>query len=406
MLKPVFPASEYEARISRLQDRLSALGLGGAIFTSEANVNYFAGYHSFAPWSTFCRSVFACIPTVGAPALLVHAFPLADARRDCWFDDVRGYEDLTYAPVGMVAAIAAELGMTDAGVGMELGAEHRIGLTGNEFDDVRNALQPTPIVDVGDIVWDLRMIKSEAEIALLVESGRIAAAAFEATYSQLRIGMTELDVAAALGQTIAAEGGRVGFFVVTSGPGSYDRTAGHPRDRALEDGDMLWVDLGVVHGGYWTDHCRAAVIGRASDEQRDRWNAVRELTEAAVQRCLPGRTPVDIVDGLEADAAARGLHFTFAAGRSGHGIGLMSTEPPHIARYDNTVFREGMAITIEPGWVDQRLGTFVAEENLIIRAGSPQLLTVTPRELVEVGGIRSRRLRQQGGIDVPKSSSR
>ncbi len=385
MLSPGFPAAEYEARVSRFQTRLADRGLGGAILTSEANFNYFTGYHSFAPWSTFCRSVFAFIPAVGAPALLVHAFPESDARRDCWFDDVRSYDDLTYAPVAQVAAIAAELGITGAsGVGMELGAEHRIGLTGNEFDDVRKALQPSPIVDVGDILWDLRLIKSEAEIALLVESGRIAAVAFEETCADLRIGMTELDVAAALGQKIAAEGGRVGFFVVTSGPGSYDRTAGHPRDRALESGDMLWVDLGVVHGGYWTDHCRAAVIGRASDGQRDNWNAVRDLTWSAVQRCVPGRTPPDIVDGLEADAAERGLRFSFAAGRAGHGIGLMSTEPPHIARYDTTVLQEGMAITIEPGWVDQQLGTFVAEENLIIRAGAPQLLTVTRRELVEI----------------------
>lgn len=384
MLKPGFRAAEYEARVSRFQTRLSDRGLGGAILTSEANFSYFTGYHSFAPWSTYCRSVFAFIPTVGAPVLLVHAFPHADARRDCWFDDVRSYDDLSFAPVAQVASIAAELGITDARVGMELGAEHRIGLTGNEFDEVRHALLPSPITDVGDILWDLRLIKSEAEIALLVESGRIAAVAFEETYANLRIGMTELDVAAALGQRIAAEGGRVGFLVVTSGAGSYDRTAGHPRDRALEPGDMLWVDLGVIHGGYWTDHCRAAVIGRASDGQRDNWDAVRDLTWSAVQRCLPGQTPPDIVAGLEADAAQRGLHFTFAAGRAGHGIGLMSTEPPHIARYDTTVLQEGMAITIEPGWVDQQLGTFVAEENLVIRAGAPQLLTVTQRELVEI----------------------
>ncbi|MEP7020969.1 MAG: Xaa-Pro peptidase family protein [Pseudonocardiales bacterium] len=384
MLRPGFPAAEYEARVSRFQTRLSDRGLGGAILTSEANFSYFTGYHSFAPGSTYCRSVFAFIPTVGAPVLLVHAFPEADARRDCWFDDVRSYDDLSFAPVAQVASIAAALGIRDAGVGMELGAEHRIGLTGNEFDEVRHALRPSPITDVGDILWDLRLIKSEAEIALLVESGRIAAVAFEETYANLRIGMTELDVAAALGQKIAAEGGRVGFFVVTSGAGSYDRTAGHPRDRALEPGDMLWVDLGVVHGGYWTDHCRAAVIGRASDGQRDSWNAIRDVTWSAVQRCLPGQTPPDIVAGLEADAAERGLHFTFAAGRAGHGIGLMSTEPPHIARYDTTVLREGMAITIEPGWVDQQLGTFVAEENLVIRSGAPQLLTVTQRELVEI----------------------
>ena len=56
-----------------------------------------------------------------------------------------------------------------------------------------------------------------------------------------------------------------------------------PRDRALEAGDMLWVDLGVVYGGYWTDHCRAAVLGPASAGQRDNWDAMRQLTWSAVE---------------------------------------------------------------------------------------------------------------------------
>ena len=43
-----------------------------------------------------------------------------------------------------------------------------------------------------------------------------------------------------------------------------------------------------------------------------------------------------------------------------------------------------MAITIEPGWTDQELGTFVAEENLIVRADGLDMLTTTPRELIEV----------------------
>jgi Xaa-Pro aminopeptidase len=385
MLKPPFPTEEYESRMRRFQAGLVERGLGGAILTSEANYNYLTAYHHFAPWTTHCRSVFAIVPADGEPVLLLHAFPAADARRDCWFEDVRGYDSLTYAPIDQVVSIVGELGMTGEPIGMELGTEHRIGLTAIELDDLRGALAPSQVVDVGDLLWSLRLIKSDAEIDMLVESGRIAAAAFEHCFTHTGKGMSELDVASLLGQKILAEGGRVGFFIMTSGPGSYERTAGHPRDRALEAGDMLWVDLGVVYGGYWTDHCRAAVVGPASTGQRDNWDAVRDLTWGAVEACQPGRTPPEIVSGLNDAAAARGMHFTFAAGRVGHGIGLMSTEPPHIAPYDHTTFLERMTFTIEPGWIDQQLGTFVSEENLVVREGGPQLLTVTPRELVELG---------------------
>ena len=79
-----------------------------------------------------------------------------------------------------------------------------------------------------------------------------------------------------------------------------------------------------------------------------------------------------------------GLEFSFAAGRSGHGLGLMSTEPPHIAAYDATPLAAGMTFTMEPGWVDQSLGVFVAEENVVVGADGCQPLTVTPPDLIEI----------------------
>lgn len=384
MIHPGFSRSEYEGRLGAFQRALGERELVGAIVTAEANYNYLAGYHHFAPWTTFCRPVFFVIPTDGEPVLLVHAFPAADAKRDVWFDDVRSYDSLTFAPIPEVVEIAENLGLTGGPIGMELGSEHRLGLTLIEFEELGKALSPSTLVDVGDLLWDLRVIKSPAEIAHLREAGRIAAAAFARCFSEVRPGMTEADASRILGATIAEEGGRVGFFIVTSGEGFYDRVAGLPRDRELQPNDFLWIDLGVVYRGYWSDHCRAAVLGTASQEQRDMWNAVVALTAATVKQSRPNETPADIVSVIEVEGRRMGLEFSFAAGRSGHGIGLMSTEPPHIATYDHTMLKPGMAFSIEPGWIDQRLGVFVAEENLVLGEDGPDLLTVTPRELIEL----------------------
>ena len=149
MIHPGFSEAEYGQRVSDLQAGLAARGLSGAILTAEANYNYFAGYHHFAPWTTFCRPVFLLIPTVGSPVMFVHGFPLMDARRDTWFPDVRGYDDLMYAPIDLVIKAVDELGMRSGPIGMELGAEHRIGLTGAELDDLRGSLAPAPVVDIG-----------------------------------------------------------------------------------------------------------------------------------------------------------------------------------------------------------------------------------------------------------------
>lgn len=384
MIHPGFAQSEYENRVRSLQSRLKSVGCSGAVLTSEANYNYFAGYHHFAPWSTFCRPVFVIIPTEGEPVLVVHEFPLRDAERDCWFSDVRGYMDLNFAPIDQVTKILIELGMSPGQIGMELGSEHRMGLTIHEFEALRTKLSPNSLVDIGKEIWEIRLIKSEAEIALLRESGRIAAQAFNYCFENIKIGMTEIQASMLLGEKISQEGGRPGFYIVTSGKGFYDRTAGLPRDRVLQRGDMLWIDLGVVFRGYWTDHCRAAVMGKASQGQKDNWNAMIKLTQSAVEEVFPDRQSIDIVQNLEKNVADAGLHFNFSAGRVGHGIGLMSTEPPHIAKYDDTRFKSGMTFTIEPGWTDEDLGTFIAEENLVVRDDGPELLTVTPRELIEI----------------------
>lgn len=384
MIHPGFSQSEYEKRVKSLQNKLESAECSGAILTSEANYNYFSGYHHFAPWSTFCRPVFLIVPAAGAPVLVVHEFPLRDAERDCWFSDVRGYMDLNFAPIDQVAQILDELKICPGQIGMELGAEHRIGLTIDEFEALKTKLSPNPIVDIGKEVWDIRLIKSEAEISLLKESGRIAAQAFDYCFKNFKIGMTEVQASMLLGEKISQEGGRPGFYIVTSGKGFYDRTAGLPRDRALQMGDMLWIDLGVVFRGYWTDHCRAAVIGKASQGQKDNWNAMIKLTRSAVDQVSPDKQSEHIVQNLEKNAADASLHFNFSAGRVGHGIGLMSTEPPHIAKYDTTRFKSGMTFTIEPGWTDEELGTFISEENLVVRDYGSEFLTVTPRELIEI----------------------
>jgi Xaa-Pro aminopeptidase len=384
VIHPAFESGEYEGRLKALRERMGKQDVAAAILTEEANYNYFSGYHHFAPWTTFCRPTFCLIPLEGEPVLLVHGFLVADAMRDCWFDDVRGYDSLTFAPVDEVSAICEELGVRGERIGMELGREHRIGVTQEEYEALRSSLSPSEVTDIGETLWDLRIIKSPAEVALMREAGRIAAGAYEVCFKEVRPGITEAELASVLGSAVAREGGRLGFVIMTSGAGGYDRVSGLPREKPLEKGDFLWIDLGVVYRGYWSDHSRAAVLGRAVAEQRDMWSSVADLTSKAMAVCRPGLKSHEIIAFLEEERRSRGLEFSFAAGRSGHGLGLMSTEPPHIAAYDATELAEGMTFTIEPGWVDQSFGVFVAEENVVLRADGCEALTETPPDLVEV----------------------
>ena len=70
------------------------------------------------------------------------------------------------------------------------------------------------------------------------------------------------------------------------------------------------------------------------------------------------------------------------AGVFGHGLGLSLTEWPSLSSLDDTVLREGMVLTLEPGVVVAPGRIMVHEENLVLRDTGPELLSArAPAEL-------------------------
>ena len=64
----------------------------------------------------------------------------------------------------------------------------------------------------------------------------------------------------------------------------------------------------------------------------------------------------------------------------GHGMGLMSTEPPSVTIHDDIILQEGMIINLEPGIVTDR-GVFCIEENYVVTADGFERLSNGSREL-------------------------
>ncbi len=71
------------------------------------------------------------------------------------------------------------------------------------------------------------------------------------------------------------------------------------------------------------------------------------------------------------------------AARVGHGLGLMTTELPHVAEDDETVLEPGMIVTIEPG-VATPFGIFHVEENVLVTEQGHEVLSQAPRELATI----------------------
>ena len=179
---------------------------------------------------------------------------------------------------------------------------------------------------------------------------------------------------------MGARGASTSWVLIQSG--TYDRGGLIARDRPVQAGEMVWVDMGANVLGYWADFCRAAVLGPPTAHQRRIQTHIREITQMGIETVRPGITVADVARVCAREMGRRGLPFNTWGVRYGHGLGLQTTEPPHVAEYDDTVIEPGMTLTIEPGTCTAE-GRFQIEENLTVTASGARCLSQSPRDLIE-----------------------
>lgn len=236
-----------------------------------------------------------------------------------------------------------------------------------------------------DLVEAQRERKSAVEVEAIRRAGAMATAALSRLLPQLRTGLTELAVAGMLERALREEGSE-GFpfpTIVASGPRAalpHARSSG----RALEEGDFLLIDFGAQADGYCADVTRTFVLGRASSEQRDVYEVVREaqaLAITGIRAGMPGRD----ADALARDYIERRGHGDRFQHSLGHGLGLEVHEAPRLSRQADTALPEGAVVTIEPGVYVPGWGGVRIEDDIHLGAAGTEQLTDFPRELLEIG---------------------
>lgn len=234
------------------------------------------------------------------------------------------------------------------------------------------------------LVESLRESKDAAEVALIVRAAGMAVRALQRTITQIRPGLSELQVAGVLEHALRDEGSEAFPFptIVASG---HRAALPHARtsSRRIKPDELVLLDCGASCEGYCSDITRTVVAGRATAEQHEVYDVVRGANSVAVTSVRAGMT------GQDADALARryieqhGYGEAFGHGL-GHGLGLEVHEAPRLARTAEGRLAVGAVVTIEPGIYRPRWGGIRIEDDVHLTASGPELLTDFPRELLEV----------------------
>lgn len=385
MLESPFDRNEYTSRVARVRAEMTQRGIDGLLLTSGPNLTYLSGYPS--PLRAGSRPFVFILPRAGDPILIVHTGRELEARGYSWVTDVRTFPGLSRAPIDELVVALNETGLATGRIGAELGPETSLDLPVADFLDLQRLLPGVELVDAGTVMWPVRMRKSEAEIAYIRRACAATAVAFARTFAAARGGMTEADLARLMAVASLDEGGGSPWVIITCGSGSYDLASKLPSRRRLEPGDFVWMDAGCACGGYWSDFGRAGVVGGPTQRQIDAQARIHEITMLGVEMIRPGVTTGEIARRCN-EALAR-IEFPITssisglAARVGHGVGLMTTELPHVAEEDETVLEPGMVLTVEPG-VGTTFGTFHVEENVLVTQQGYEVLSESPRELASI----------------------
>lgn len=379
-----FPIEEMNLRIARAQELMAQENMSGMVVTAASNHFYFTGVRKLADWSTFTRTIFVFIPCKKSPVLYVQNFGKAESLARSAVQDVRAFDEIMGAPVKGIVEILRELGMDKGKVGWELGYEQRMDMAIKDYMAVKEQLPEAEFVDASELIWKLRMIKMPTEIEYMRRANDIAGRSFDRLYTEICEGMTEKEVERKLVSIMAEEGAEApGFIIVISGIDNYERISARPTNKRLQKGDLVWIDAGVNYYGYWTDYCRAGVVGGATPEQRRLQSIIHAVTMKGVQAIAPDVSVADIYKTCGNEMVKYGLPWSFDCGRAGHGIGLQLTEPPSIATIDKSILMPGMVITCEPGYVCD-LGCFDIEENVLVTEEGYEVLSSGKRELHDI----------------------
>jgi methionyl aminopeptidase len=198
--------------------------------------------------------------------------------------------------------------------------------------------------------------KSPDQIEKMAEAGAIQARCLEMLRSKCRPGVTTAELDEAAERFIASAGAEAAFKGYRGFPGSICTSPnsmvvhGIPGTYQLRPGDILSLDVGVIHGGWVADAAITVPIAPVSDVARKLLRTTEQALFAGTEQARPGSHLGDISSAIQRTVELEGL--SVIRSLVGHGIGRDMHEDPQIPNYGEAgrgpLLEPGMVLAIEP----------------------------------------------------------
>ena len=246
------------------------------------------------------------------------------------------------------------------------------------------------------------VIKSEHELKLMREAGKVCAEIFKGLEDLIKPGITTKDIDDYVESVTekhgmrAAEKGYCGYPASVCTSVNDEVVHGIPsKKRKLQEGDIVSCDLVIDNKGYMADACRTYAVGTVDDEARRLMETAEKAFFEGIKFAKVGYRLRDVSKAVQKTVEGEG--FGVIRDFVGHGIGTEMHEDPQIPNYvcpgPNPRLQKGMTLCIEPmitegDWEVEVLdddwtavttdGGWAAhyENTIVITDGEPEIITL------------------------------
>lgn len=368
-----FSEDEYRRRIEELTALMAEIGVEGLLLAEPSSIYYYTGYNTLGFWNF----QLLIVSQTGERCIV------------CFFEEIPSAERVGckaegYAfgadPVEAVERAFRSLGLLNA-TSLGIDADSRFLPVAIE-KEIAERFDYSEKISLGSRVTQLRLVKSQVEIAMVREAAAISSTAMRKGLEALTEGVSDTDVAIAMHAAAIRSGGEY-FSIPPIVKFGATMTEGHLtwRGSKLMQGDGVNLEIAGVRYRYHAPLLRCAMTGRPTQQVREAMEVALQGLQGTLDAIRPG------VTGGEVDAASAatvaGSPFIYQPAGYSVGIGFPPSwmEANLLAEGNQTVLEAGMTLHVVPCVLLPGLAHLGASETVLVTNDGIEVLTDLSREL-------------------------
>lgn len=201
-------------------------------------------------------------------------------------------------------------------------------------------------VETEHIIEKQRMIKDEEELTNLKKACNITDECFKYIQNYIKPGMTEKQIAKEIEEYYISRTDGLSFDTIVASGENSSKPHAVPTDRRIQERDIITIDMGCKVNGYCSDMTRTIFVGEPTEKMKKVYNLVLNNQKFALDQYKEGCSTRQITKLVESNFKLYGYDLIHSLG---HGVGLEIHEAPYISYRNDTLLKENMVVTDEPG---------------------------------------------------------